>query len=145
MDGEAEVPKDVPFSELKSYCQQTLDKAFEQMRIDGGSRQPEGINDGQMTTGAQTNESAVDDPGKDNPKRKMLKSWLNNMFRIKMTDGRVLIGIFVCTDADANVVMQVTSECPEVGGEERFLGLVMIPGRYIVSIEDRNDAGKFAW
>ncbi|KXJ70949.1 N-alpha-acetyltransferase 38, NatC auxiliary subunit [Aedes albopictus] len=70
-----------------------------------------------------------------NPSRKMLKSWLNNTFRIKMTDGRILIGMFVCTDADANVILGMTSEFTENGGEERVLGLVMIPGRYIVSIE----------
>ncbi|XP_055608816.1 N-alpha-acetyltransferase 38, NatC auxiliary subunit [Uranotaenia lowii] len=70
-----------------------------------------------------------------NPSRKKLKSWLNNTFRVKMTDGRILIGLFVCTDSDANVILTLTSEFTENGGEERVLGLVMIPGRYIVSIE----------
>ncbi|ETN65890.1 LSM domain containing 1 [Anopheles darlingi] len=74
---------------------------------------------------------------RDNRKRDLLKSWLNRMFRIKMTDGRILMGFFVCTDADANVVLQLASEYTEIGGEERYLGLVMIPGRYIVSIEER--------
>uniref|UniRef100_U5EPI2 Putative u1 snrnp component n=1 Tax=Corethrella appendiculata TaxID=1370023 RepID=U5EPI2_9DIPT len=67
--------------------------------------------------------------------RKTLKKWLNNQFRIKMTDGRTLIGLFVCTDAAANIILGMTSEYTEGGGEERLLGLVMIPGRYIVSIE----------
>ncbi|XP_058818780.1 N-alpha-acetyltransferase 38, NatC auxiliary subunit [Topomyia yanbarensis] len=70
-----------------------------------------------------------------NPSRKQLKSWLNKTFRVKMTDGRILIGMFVCTDADANVILGLTSEFTENEGEERVLGLVMIPGRYIVSIE----------
>lgn len=70
-----------------------------------------------------------------NPSRKKLKSWLNNTIRIKMSDGRILIGMFVCTDADANVILGLTSEFTENGGEERVLGLVMVPGRYIVSIE----------
>uniref|UniRef100_A0A182JTF0 Sm domain-containing protein n=1 Tax=Anopheles christyi TaxID=43041 RepID=A0A182JTF0_9DIPT len=78
-----------------------------------------------------------------NPKRELLRSWLNRLFRIKMTDGRILSGYFVCTDADANVVLQATSEFTEIGGEERILGLVMIPGRYIVSIEERNP--RFTW
>ncbi|EGK97175.1 AGAP013238-PA, partial [Anopheles gambiae str. PEST] len=77
------------------------------------------------------------------PKRELLRSWLNRLFRIKMTDGRILSGYFVCTDADANVVLQATSEFTEIGGEERVLGLVMIPGRYIVSIEERNP--RFSW
>uniref|UniRef100_A0A182Y8X0 Sm domain-containing protein n=2 Tax=Anopheles stephensi TaxID=30069 RepID=A0A182Y8X0_ANOST len=79
-----------------------------------------------------------DEEDKAMQKRKMLRSWLNRLFRIKMTDGRILNGYFVCTDADANVVLQGTSEFTEIGGEERILGLVMIPGRYIVSIEERN-------
>uniref|UniRef100_A0A182NSI3 Sm domain-containing protein n=1 Tax=Anopheles dirus TaxID=7168 RepID=A0A182NSI3_9DIPT len=92
-----------------------------------------------------TDSGTDNDEDRDNPKRMMIKSWLNRLFRIKMTDGRILIGYFVCTDADANVVLQATSEYTEVGGEERTLGLVMIPGRYIVSIEERNDASRFTW
>lgn len=34
-----------------------------------------------------------------------LKKWLNMNFRIEMTDGRVLIGVFLCTDRDANVIL----------------------------------------
>ncbi|XP_055617950.1 N-alpha-acetyltransferase 38, NatC auxiliary subunit-like [Toxorhynchites rutilus septentrionalis] len=69
------------------------------------------------------------------PSRRKLKSWLNKSFRIKITDGRILIGKFVCTDADANVILDMTSEFTPNGGDERGLGPVLIPGRYIVSIE----------
>ncbi|XP_050100728.1 N-alpha-acetyltransferase 38, NatC auxiliary subunit isoform X2 [Anopheles aquasalis] len=79
------------------------------------------------------------------PRRFILKTLLNRMFRIKMTDGRILIGFFVCTDADANVVLQLASEYTEIGGEERYLGLVMIPGRYIVSIEQRIENFSSPW
>lgn len=34
-----------------------------------------------------------------------LRKWLNLNFRIEMTDGRVLIGVFLCTDRDANVIL----------------------------------------
>lgn len=34
-----------------------------------------------------------------------LRKWLNMKFRIEMTDGRVLIGVFLCTDRDANVIL----------------------------------------
>jgi hypothetical protein len=45
------------------------------------------------------------------------------MLRIKMTDGRVLIGEFNCTDRDANVIMSMTSECSaEDDSEERLIG-----------------------
>ncbi|CAD0197772.1 unnamed protein product [Chrysodeixis includens] len=68
-----------------------------------------------------------------------LRKWLNMNFRIEMTDGRVLIGVFLCTDRDANVILGACSEYLKgVDGETeepRVLGLVMVPGRHIVSIQ----------
>ncbi|KAJ8720225.1 hypothetical protein PYW07_012268 [Mythimna separata] len=68
-----------------------------------------------------------------------LKKWLNMNFRIEMTDGRVLIGVFLCTDRDANVILGACSEylkgCDGETEEPRVLGLVMVPGRHIVSIQ----------
>ncbi|XP_024085637.1 N-alpha-acetyltransferase 38, NatC auxiliary subunit-like [Cimex lectularius] len=68
-----------------------------------------------------------------------LKSWLNKIMKIVMTDGRVLVGTFLCTDRDANVILGACTEYVnfEVRGpfeESRVLGLVMVPGRHIVSI-----------
>lgn len=64
-----------------------------------------------------------------------LKSWLNRTLKIRMTDGRVLIGAFLCTDRDANVIL---GSCEEYLSDEhtepRALGLVMVPGRHIVTI-----------
>ena len=34
-----------------------------------------------------------------------LKNWLNKSFKIEMTDGRILIGIFLCTDRDGNIIL----------------------------------------
>lgn len=58
-----------------------------------------------------------------------------------MTDGRVLIGAFVCTDKDRNVILGGTTEyikAREDGREAeedgRNLGLAMIPGHCIVKI-----------
>lgn len=52
-----------------------------------------------------------------------------------MTDGRVLTGAFLCTDRDANVILGSCEEyLSEEHSEARALGLVMIPGRHIVSI-----------
>lgn len=87
-------------------------------------------------------------------------------FRIEMTDGRVLIGVFLCTDRDANVILGnntmkwtylrhielrrpikklsgfILGACSEYlksndgeTEEPRVLGLVMVPGRHIVSIK----------
>ncbi|CAH1997906.1 unnamed protein product [Acanthoscelides obtectus] len=49
-----------------------------------------------------------------------------------MTDGRVLIGVFLCTDRDANIILGSCSEY--LPHKPRMLGLVMIPGKHIVSI-----------
>lgn len=80
-------------------------------------------------------------PNKDSPGREKLRSWLNKTLKIEMTDGRVLIGSFLCTDRDANIIL---GSCREyLSSEEqnsaqdrdpRVLGLVMIPGRHIVSV-----------
>merc|ERR1712002_59776 len=69
-----------------------------------------------------------------------LRKWLNKNMKIHMTDGRVLIGIFVCTDKDCNVILGSCQEYLNVledeGKEEpRILGLAMIPGHHIVSVE----------
>lgn len=63
------------------------------------------------------------------PGRAKLQLWLYRPMRIVMTDGRILIGIFLCTDSDANVILGVCSEFTKNGGDERMLGLVMVPGK----------------
>ncbi len=83
------------------------------------------------------------------PGRKLLKSFLNKNMKIQLTDGRVLIGIFMCTDKDSNVILgscaeylsleasnKIGSTVGDSGsdGEPRILGLAMVPGRHIVSI-----------
>lgn len=62
------------------------------------------------------------------PGRAKLQLWLYRSMRIVMTDGRILIGIFLCTDSDANVILGVCSELTQNGEDERMLGLVMVPG-----------------
>lgn len=56
-----------------------------------------------------------------------------------MTDGRTLIGVFLCTDRDANIILGSCSEYlppdPTASNEDpRMLGLVMIPGKHIVTV-----------
>lgn len=71
-------------------------------------------------------------------KRKLLESWLNKIMRIKISDGRTLIGSFLCTDQDRNIIL---GSCQEFVGstdekeEPRILGLAMVPGKHILSIE----------
>lgn len=69
-----------------------------------------------------------------------------------MSDGRILIGIFLCTDRDRNIILGSCAEYlpPKNPGETeppeqpRALGLVMVPGKHIVSIHlDDISANEF--
>ncbi|CAG9803966.1 unnamed protein product [Chironomus riparius] len=72
---------------------------------------------------------------KDSNGRNKLKSWLNRNFRIEMIDGRKLIGLFLCTDRDANVILGMCSEFRSLDSEARNLGLVIIKKCAIKKIE----------
>ncbi|KAK3609258.1 hypothetical protein CHS0354_006183 [Potamilus streckersoni] len=68
-----------------------------------------------------------------------LEKWLNKSMKIQMTDKRTLIGIFLCTDRDCNVILgsceeYITHPVEEAKEEPRVLGLAMVPGQHIVSI-----------
>ncbi|KAK3803659.1 hypothetical protein RRG08_023374 [Elysia crispata] len=74
------------------------------------------------------------------PERQKLENWLNKSMRIRMTDGRTLVGVFLCTDCDCNIIVGSCEEYlrpPDSQPKEdpRILGLAMIPGKHIVSIE----------
>ncbi|XP_070560844.1 N-alpha-acetyltransferase 38-B, NatC auxiliary subunit-like isoform X2 [Ptychodera flava] len=71
--------------------------------------------------------------------RKKLHGWLNKRMKICMTDGRTLIGTFLCTDKDRNVILGSCEEYvnppdSEEKEDPRVLGLAMVPGPHIVSI-----------
>ncbi|XP_050740274.1 N-alpha-acetyltransferase 38-B, NatC auxiliary subunit-like [Eriocheir sinensis] len=73
------------------------------------------------------------------PGRMKLEKWLHSSMKIEMTDGRTLVGSFVCTDRDNNIILGSCTEHlrPDEDGREeepRVLGLAMIPGRHIISI-----------
>ncbi|CAF1136660.1 unnamed protein product [Brachionus calyciflorus] len=60
--------------------------------------------------------------------------------KVHITDGRILIGIFLCTDNDSNIVLGSCREYTNVDAaksdlvEPRLIGLSMIPGNHIVSM-----------
>lgn len=70
------------------------------------------------------------------PGRAKLQLWLYRSLRIVMTDGRILVGIFLCTDSAANVILGVCSEFTKNGADERLLGLVMVPGKLKLDKQD---------
>lgn len=39
------------------------------------------------------------------PQRTKLKSWLNASLKIKLSDDRVIVGVFMCTDRDCNIIL----------------------------------------
>jgi len=79
--------------------------------------------------------SSIDRPGV-----KLLNSWLNKNIKVEMTDGRFLLGVFLCTDKSSNVIVGNCTEFttdPEAvpqAEEPRILGLAMVPGHHIVKL-----------
>lgn len=74
------------------------------------------------------------------PERQKLENWLNKSMRIRMTDGRTLVGVFLCTDCDCNIIVGSCEEYlrppdSEPREDPRILGLAMIPGKHVISIE----------
>jgi small nuclear ribonucleoprotein (snRNP)-like protein len=71
--------------------------------------------------------------------RAVFDQWLNKPMRIVLTDKRVVVGIFLCTDQQSNVILgtsreYLNTEAEAAGEEPRNLGLAMVPGRHIVSV-----------
>ncbi|XP_077444742.1 uncharacterized protein LOC144065622 [Stigmatopora argus] len=76
--------------------------------------------------------------------RQKLQGLLNKNMRIRMTDGRTLVGLFLCTDRDCNVILGSAQEFLKSADtfsqtEPRVLGLAMIPSHHVVSIEAEAD------
>ena len=108
----------------------------------------------------QRNIAASDATSDNSNAKEYLSSMLNKLMRIKLSDGRILIGVFLCTDRDSNVILGSCSEYvidqennekqkdgrdknineidieidPTLSIEPRILGLAMVPGKHIVSI-----------
>lgn len=99
-----------------------------------------------------------------------LESWLDQTMKIQMTDGRIVIGTFLCTDKDKNIILggayeyvtpiskpndtvqeenkqdghQACTTRPSIDANKgpRNLGLAMVPGNYIVSIHLESSGQK---
>ncbi|KAK5631572.1 hypothetical protein RRF57_007286 [Xylaria bambusicola] len=91
-----------------------------------------------------------------------LRSLLNKILRIQVTDGRLFTGTFKCTDTDSNVVISNTFEYRHPSQREiaeaasaaaddanaasvkvdmtsRYLGLVVVPGKHIPATTPQPD------
>lgn len=49
--------------------------------------------------------------------RQQLEALLNKTMRIRMTDGRTLVGCFLCTDRDCNVILGSAQEFLKPSGQ----------------------------
>lgn len=74
--------------------------------------------------------------------KELLQSLLNKWMKINLTDGRTLTGNFLCVDRDANIIIGSATEysSDSMSGEPRILGLAMVPGRHVVSINVKKDS-----
>lgn len=81
--------------------------------------------------------------------RSQIKDWLHKPMRVSITDGRVLVGVLLCTDRDRNLILGNCNEyigTPSEQEEFRVLGLALVPGQHIRSIhidETPSDPSKF--
>ena len=78
--------------------------------------------------------------------KEKFKSWLGQIMRVKLSDGRNVMGQFMCTDSECNIILGMASEYIEEGEVDRKprnIGLVMVPGNHIVTIHvDKTDFSK---
>ncbi|XP_041922066.1 N-alpha-acetyltransferase 38, NatC auxiliary subunit isoform X2 [Alosa alosa] len=66
-----------------------------------------------MATGNEENGSDMQSESEESSysmARQKLESLLNKNMRIRMTDGRTLVGLFLCTDRDCNVILGSAQE-----------------------------------
>uniref|UniRef100_A0A224YUN7 LSM domain-containing protein n=1 Tax=Rhipicephalus zambeziensis TaxID=60191 RepID=A0A224YUN7_9ACAR len=53
--------------------------------------------------------------GEESSGRVRLRRWLNQSLRVEMSDGRTLVGSFLCTDRDQNIILGSCSEYLQPG------------------------------
>ncbi|KAL5521812.1 NAA38 [Sanghuangporus sanghuang] len=79
------------------------------------------------------------------PAVEALKDLLNRTLRIACSDGRVFVGTFVCVDKQLHIILANTDEYSMSKPEGRYVTMVMVPWRLVVTISvhgDSDDEGK---
>ncbi|KIO31146.1 hypothetical protein M407DRAFT_68321 [Tulasnella calospora MUT 4182] len=64
-----------------------------------------------------------------------LKSTLRLTYRITIQDGRIFLGNFACIDKQKNMILSNTYEYRANEPKGRYVGLIMIPWRWVVKAE----------
>lgn len=73
------------------------------------------------------------------PQLNIVTCWLNRYIRITIQDKREFIGILKAMDKACNLILSETIEFPASNTalyKNRMIGLVVIPGIYIIKIQD---------
>lgn len=47
-----------------------------------------------------------------------IQKWLNKSMKVKITDGRVLVGVFLCTDKHSNIILGSCLEYIDSSGKK---------------------------
>jgi len=62
----------------------------------------------------------------------MAEALLGKQLRVELSDGRCVIGRFICLDAFGNLVLKDTREA---AGDGKQLGITMVPSRHMRKAE----------
>ena len=79
----------------------------------------------------------ADDNGREEA-RAWLRGMLGEILEIKISDGRIIRGEFMCTDNAKNIILNVSKEFKPNDIQflnPKMIGMVMIPGEHIVHIK----------
>jgi N-alpha-acetyltransferase 38, NatC auxiliary subunit len=64
-----------------------------------------------------------------------LKSLMGYTWRISIQDKRIFLGTLVCTDKDKNIILTNADEMRRGEPNGRYVGMIMIPWRWVVKAE----------
>lgn len=73
----------------------------------------------------------------------IIKNFVGRTSIVHIPDGRAFRGVFICVDSGKNIILADTDETrltPEGRTTIRNVGMVMIPGEYVVKVEVQHDA-----
>jgi small nuclear ribonucleoprotein (snRNP)-like protein len=109
----------------------------------GNIAQSDAYLEGDVTTQGPVDTNGHSPPPAESEGQRWLEQLLSQTVRVEISDGRVIYGRLMCTDRDLNLVLGHAEEhgpAPGIAGEvsptlvcRRQIGVVMIPGKHIVS------------
>ena len=85
------------------------------------------------------------DPAQEAESVTRIRDLLQRILRVFISDGRIFIGTFVCTDKARNLILTNTEEF-KLGDVQhgRYVGMIMIPWKYILRVEAETEHAEDA-